>query len=118
MKFEYLPQVVGLQHPFRYINGVQMFKGLNNISPPQSKILNQSELFQDLIAKGAVIVETNKKKPAEAKTITPPEVKEEKPSLTPVSAEAKPEVKEEKAMSPKKAKSVLDFNLPLVSEKE
>lgn len=55
MKFEYLPQKLNLQHPFRYINGVQIYKGINDLPYHLNKILQESVGFQELIEKGAVV---------------------------------------------------------------
>jgi len=81
MKFIYNPEKVNLKHPFRYINGVVVRAGFNDISDlRQINLLEQNDTFQNLIEKGAISIDNPPKKSTTKKQ----EVKvEEKPSPPP-----------------------------------
>ena len=60
MKFEYLPQKIDLQHSFRYINGVQIYKGKNEIDYDLAQSLTEDETFKNLITQGAIVLTQEK----------------------------------------------------------
>lgn len=81
MKFEYRPSVLNLTHPFRYINGILIKGGHNDLNDTDYKQVANTETFQSLIDNQAIIFETKKtpkRKPTEAVVIatTPPVVEE------------------------------------------
>jgi hypothetical protein len=95
MKFEYLPQKVGLQHTFRYIEGVLFYSGINNLSSELFAVLKINESFKELITQGAVILENNEGKINEEPISTPEPVVtkttvvDSKPNVVPIVFSAK-----------------------------
>ena len=71
MILDYKPTIVGLKHPFRYINGVKIIKGRNTISDRDYSLLKANDTFLKLIEESAIVF-------IEEKAKTPTKVKKEK----------------------------------------
>lgn len=85
MKFQYNPTVIKLQHPFRYINGILIKNGFNDLDSNTYQSLVNTPTFQELLAEKAIILmeePKRKRKPVEVKEVQPikEEVKPEEPS--------------------------------------
>lgn len=84
MKFQYNPTVIKLQHPFRYINGILIKNGFNDLDSNTYSALFNTPTFQELLAEKAIILmeePKRKRKPVEVKEVQPikEEVKPEEP---------------------------------------
>lgn len=60
-QFNYLPNRVGLNHPFRYINGIVVKAGLNDISSADYRILKENDTFIKLLEDEAIVLADDKK---------------------------------------------------------
>jgi len=81
MQLDYFPNKVGLKHPFRYINGVKIIGGRNNISDREFSLLKENDTFLQLIEETAIILIDEKAKTPKVvkETFTPPSIPEPTP---------------------------------------
>ena len=84
MQFSYLPNKIGLNHPFRYIDGVVVKAGLNDVSSTDYRILKANDTFSSLIEKEAIIL--NEEKTTKKKNPKP------EPQPEPVAVVVEPEI--------------------------
>lgn len=62
MIIEYSPEKINLKHPFRYINGVVIRSGVNQVNSQDYSLLENNDTFIQLLNDGAIVVSQEKSK--------------------------------------------------------